>query len=78
MQFVSMKLGYTWSLPVAFTIYALYWGLFAKMLASRLGSLVKEHGYLDQKTSRDHIPDIKTTWTGVSSRLPARFGSVRG
>lgn len=65
LQYASMKLGYTWSLPVAFAVYAVWWAIFAKMLAGRLGSLVGQHGYLDQNTPRDHVPDIKTTWTSV-------------
>lgn len=64
-QYISMKMGYAWSLPIAFSIYAVWSLIFARMLCLRLKVLTAEHGYLDQKSPRDHTPDAKTSLTAV-------------
>jgi hypothetical protein len=64
-QYISMKMGYTWPLPVAFAIYSVWFFIGAKMLSLRMKALIAEHGYLDQKSPRNHTPDAKTSWTAV-------------
>lgn len=64
-QYVSMKMGYTWPLLVASTIYSVWLIIFAKMMSLRLKALIAEHGYLDQKSPRNHTPDGKTSLTAV-------------
>lgn len=76
-QYISMKMGYTWPLPVAFALYSIWFFIGAKMLSLRMKALIAEHGYLDQKSPRNHPPDGKTSWTAVrilrATVLPASF-----
>ena len=71
LQYISMQyFNYEWPLLLAFSIYSVWWIVFAKMLSIHLGSLVSKYGYLDGGASRDHIPDTETSWTGVRADLP--------
>ena len=76
-QYISMKMGYTWPLPVAFAIYSVWFIIGARMLSLRMKALIAQYGYLDQKSPRNHTPDVRTSWTAVrilrASVLPRSF-----
>lgn len=76
-QYLSMTIfNYSWPWPLALGIYLVYFIIFAKMSLNHINGLTAKYGFLDNKVTRDQVPDAKTTSSAVRPFASRLIGSI--